>query len=71
MGQDLTAANIQWTHVMKYFESHWMGLKDRKKDDDPEVPKITKALPIIQWTEALQVTEFQPKRALPNSNPNG
>ena len=24
------------------------------KDDDPEVPKITKALPIIKWMEAFQ-----------------
>ena len=45
---------MQWTHVMKNFEIQWMALKDRKKDDDPEVPKITKALPIIKWSEAFQ-----------------
>ena len=50
------AANMQWTHVMKNFEIQWMALKDRKKDDDPEVPKITKALPIIKWTEAFQAS---------------
>ena len=39
---------------MKNFKIQWMALKDRKKGDDPEVPKITKALPIIKWTEAFQ-----------------
>ena len=28
--------------------------KDRKDEDDPDVHKITKALPIIKWTEAFQ-----------------
>lgn len=54
VGRDLTAANLQWTHVMKNFEIQWKALKDRKNDDDPDVPKITKALPIIKWTEAFQ-----------------
>ena len=54
MGQDLTAANMQWTHLMKNFKIQWMVLKDRKMVDDPEVPKITKALPIIMWMEAFQ-----------------
>ena len=39
---------------MKNFEIQWTALKDRKKDNDPEVPKITKALPIIKWIEAFQ-----------------
>ena len=45
---------MQWTHVMKNFEIQWTALKDRKKDNDLEVPKITKALPIIKWMEAFQ-----------------
>ena len=39
---------------MKNFKIQWMALKDRKKDNDTEVPKITKALPIIKWMEAFQ-----------------
>ena len=39
---------------MKNFEIQRTALKDRKKDDDAEVLKITKALPIIKWTEAFQ-----------------
>ena len=54
VGRDLTAANIQWNQVMSNFEIQWKGLKDRKDEDGPDVPKITKALPIIKWTEAFQ-----------------
>jgi len=39
---------------MKNFEIQWKALKDRKSDDEPDVPKITKALPVIKWTEAFQ-----------------
>ena len=54
VGRDLTAANIQWNQVMSNFEIQWKALKDRKDEDDPDVPKITKALSIIKWTEAFQ-----------------
>ena len=39
---------------MSNFEIQWKALKERKDEDDPDVPKITKALPIIKWTEAFQ-----------------
>ena len=39
---------------MSNFEIKWKAPKERKDEDDPEVPKITKALPIIKWTEAFQ-----------------
>ena len=54
VGRDLTAANVQWNQVMSNFEIQWKALKDRKEEDDPDVPKITKALTIIKWTEAFQ-----------------
>jgi hypothetical protein len=38
---------------MKNFDIQWKALEDKKKGDKPEVPKITKALPIIKWTEAF------------------
>lgn len=53
-GRDISAANMRWTHVMKNFEIQWKALKEMRDDDEPEVPKITKALPIIKWTEAFQ-----------------
>ena len=54
VGRDLTATNIQWNQVMSNFDIQWEALKERKDEDDPDVPKITKALPIIKWTEAFQ-----------------
>ena len=45
---------MQWMLVIKNFEVQWEVLKEHKDSDDPEVPKITKALPIIKWTEAFQ-----------------
>ncbi len=53
VGRPLTTGNIQWDPVMRNFAEQWKSLKDKKKDEVPEVPKITKALPIIKWTEAF------------------
>ena len=55
-GRELTVPNIRWTHVMKNFEIQCKALKDKKDEDILDVPKITKALPIIKWTEAF--TDF-------------
>ena len=54
VGCDLTPANMHWTHVAKNFKIQWKALKDCKDNNDPEVPKVTKALPLIKWTEAFQ-----------------
>ena len=39
---------------MKNFEIQWKVLKERRGDDSPDVPKISKVLPVIKWTEAFQ-----------------
>ena len=54
VGRELTAANLQWSTIMKNFEIQWTALKERKGDDSPDIPKISKALPVIKWTEAFQ-----------------
>ena len=54
MGRDLTAANMQWNNIIKNFEIQWKALKTKREEDTPEVPKISKFLPIIKWTEAFQ-----------------
>ena len=54
VGQAMTAANMQWNTVMRNFEIQWKALKDRKDDEEPDVPKILKALPVIKWTEAFE-----------------
>jgi hypothetical protein len=53
VGRATTAANIQWDPVMKNFNEQWKALEAKKKDDDPEVPKVTKTLTIIKWSEAM------------------
>jgi hypothetical protein len=52
VGRPLTPGNLQWNPVMKNFSEQWKTLEDKRKADEPEVPKISKALPIIAWTEA-------------------
>ena len=54
IGRDPTAGNIRWDPIIKNFEQQWTALKDRKENDEPEVPKITKSLPIIKWVEAFR-----------------
>eukprot|EP00957_Ditylum_brightwellii_P192634 14667388-Ditylum_brightwellii.AAC.1 len=38
---------------MKNFHSQWKALKEKQQKEAPNVNKITKALPIIRWTEAF------------------
>ena len=54
VGRAATAGNLQWTPVMKNFSEQWKVLEDKKGGDEPAVPLITKALPIIKWTEAFR-----------------
>ena len=54
VGRAITAGNILWTTVIKNFAAQWKALEDKKKADEPEVPKITKALPVIKWTESFK-----------------
>ena len=54
VGRNLTSANLQWNTMMKNFDVQWTALKEKKGEDPPETPKISKALPVIKWTEAFQ-----------------
>jgi hypothetical protein len=56
IARELSASNIRWIPVIKNFTQQWKALKDRKDGEVPEVPKITKTLSIIKWTEAF--TDF-------------
>ena len=47
-GQGITTSNILWNMVIKNFEAQWKALKEQKKVEEPDVPKITKALSIIK-----------------------
>ena len=40
--------------VIKNFSIAWKALTDRKEnDDEPDVPKISRGLPIMKWSEAF------------------
>jgi hypothetical protein len=54
--RELSASNMRWEPVIKNFTQQWKALMDRKDGEDPEVPKISKTLSIIKWTEAF--TDF-------------
>ena len=45
--------HIHWTPVVKNFDIQWKALVDRKKSDEPDIPKITRTLPVLKWTEAF------------------
>ena len=51
---ELTVANLQWNTMIKNFNVQWTALKEKKGDDSPETPKISKVLPVIKWTEAFK-----------------
>ena len=54
VSHDLTATNLQWNTIMKNFDIQWTAPTEKKGDDSPETPKISKVLPVIKWTEAFQ-----------------
>jgi hypothetical protein len=39
-GRDYTAANLQWTNVMKNFEIQWRALKVKQKEDPLKLPRF-------------------------------
>jgi hypothetical protein len=53
VGRTLSATSMRWDHIIKLFNEHWKSLKERKKDDTPETPKITCGLPVVKWTKAF------------------
>jgi len=52
-GRTVTAANIRWGTIGLNFEHQWKAIKDQKDKDVPDVPKISKALPVLKWLEAF------------------
>ena len=54
VGYEVTMANLQGNMVMENFEIQWKDFQEQKEEDPPEFPKITKALPIMKWSEDFQ-----------------
>jgi hypothetical protein len=53
VGRSLTAENLQCERIIRNFKEQYKAWKDKKGADSPDVPKITKALPIIKWNESM------------------
>ena len=53
VGHPLTPANMAWNTVMWNFNEQRKALEERKENENPNIPKITKALLVTKWTEAF------------------
>ena len=53
VGRTVTTSNIMWGTVIKNFAVQWKALEENKKAEKPAAPKISKALPVIKWSEAF------------------
>jgi hypothetical protein len=51
--RDITAPMMQWDPMIKYHSEYWTMFEKSIEDSEPELPKITKALPIMRWAEAF------------------
>ena len=51
--RELTPVNMHYTNVLKDFYLQWKGLEEKKKEDEPKVPVITKGLLITKWTDTF------------------
>ena len=54
--REITAASMRWTPTGRNFELQWKALKQVKDEDDPDVPKISKSLPIMSlWVYTVRL----------------
>lgn len=53
VGRDPTPANMRFT-VIKGFTETWEYLEKKQDKDEPDTPKITKNLAIMQWSQAFE-----------------
>ena len=53
IGRELTHVNMHYTNVLKDFYMQWKALEEKKKEDEPKVPIVTKGLPITKWTDTF------------------
>eukprot|EP00957_Ditylum_brightwellii_P046555 3532583-Ditylum_brightwellii.AAC.1 len=51
VGCRLTVANTAYATMIWFFSNQWDGLKGRKRQAQPVVPKITAELPIMRWVD--------------------
>ena len=55
VGRDTTAQNMHYTNTLKNFELQWKCLIGKSEADGPEVPKITRNLKVMRWSESFEI----------------
>ena len=53
IGRELTYMNMHYSNVLKDFHLQWKALEERRKEDDPKVPIVSKGLAITKWTDTF------------------
>eukprot|EP00957_Ditylum_brightwellii_P150326 11447543-Ditylum_brightwellii.AAC.1 len=54
VGRELLANNMRWNPILKGFCDSYQVIHEMKEQDDPEVPTVTKSLPIMKWTKLFK-----------------
>ena len=54
-GYNITIGSLRWGGPLTLFSQYLKALKIQKSDDSKEPPKVTRSLPIGQWSEAFQI----------------
>ena len=54
INRSLEVGNIAWNPIIQNFQEQWEAPEKRKEDNSPDVPKISKSLPVIKWVEAFE-----------------
>ena len=54
VGRECTAENMHYQNVLKNFGEQWEAIMQKEGEDELEVPKITRSLLIVRWTESFE-----------------
>ena len=53
IGRVLTSNMMHYGNTLVNFEQQWKSLEERKKEDVPDVPRITRNLKVTKWSESF------------------
>ena len=54
IGRETSATNMHYENVLKEFGEQWESHLAKKNDEEPTIPKITRHLTIVKWTESFE-----------------
>jgi len=54
VNRDITPAMMEWD-TLKNFDLQYQALLDKKKQDEPDVPKLTSKMSIVKWIESFKL----------------